>query len=252
MIDPVPSIVQSSKVVGTLVVAACGSSRGIGMNGVLPWPKLSADLKNFKELTKGSPIIMGSATYQSLPHSVKPLPGRLNIVLSTRSRAQLKIPDSVLIAGSFDAAATLLEARGLRNVFVVGGESVYKQALERPEWSQRVHYTHIDAELPCDRFFPLELGIPKSGFRLISLGAQQTEASLSFQHREYVRSSDIEGGAASDAVSFFASARSLVARATLSISTSTWCDTFFVVAFCVETALEPERVQCSALRCVLI
>lgn len=203
MISQAPSIARSLQIEGTLIVAACGTSRGIGNDGVLPWPKLSADLKSFKELTMGSPILMGSSTYNSIPKSVRPLPGRLNIVLSSRTRAQLELPDSVLIAGSLDAAAALLEARGLRKVFVAGGESVYKQALERPEWSQRVHYTHIDAELPCDRFFPLDLRTSTSGFRLISLGAQHSECGLSFQQKEYVREGDAEGNTSGDDVSFF-------------------------------------------------
>ncbi len=172
----------------TLVVAACSASRGIGKDGTLPWPKLPSDLKAFKELTMGHPVLMGSATYESLPKSVRPLPGRLNIVLSSRTRAQLQLPDNVLIAGSLPAAAALLEARGLQRVFVIGGASIYKQALAAPQWSHRVHYTHIEKEFPCDRFFPANLDDPQHGFQLISLGAREEEGGVAFQKREYVRS----------------------------------------------------------------
>lgn len=172
----------------TLVVAACGASRGIGKDGTLPWPKLSSDLKAFKALTMGHPVLMGSTTYESLPKSVRPLPGRLNIVLSSRTRTQLGLPDSVLIAGSLSAAATLLEKLGLRRVFVIGGASIYKQALATPQWSHRVHYTHIENDFPCDRFFPADLDDPQQGFQLISLGAQEEQGDIIFQQREYVRS----------------------------------------------------------------
>lgn len=171
----------------TLVVAACGGSRGIGLDGSMPWPKLSGDLKAFKALTMGHPVLMGSTTYTSIPKSARPLPGRLNIVLSSRSRSELSLPDSVLIAGSLDAAKELLTARGVRHVFVIGGESIYKQALQVPEWSQRIYYTHIEKEFKCDRYFPVDIDNKTSGFQLISLEAKMEEGGIAFQRREYVR-----------------------------------------------------------------
>lgn len=190
MVAPLSIATRSASVEGVLVVAACGASRGIGKDGSMPWPKLSGDLKFFKELTMGCAVLMGSKTYESLPRLVRPLPGRLNIILSSKTRTQLGVPDSVLVAGSFDAAGALLGSRGLRTVYVIGGAEVYAQTLRQPEWSRRVHYTHIYADYECDRVFPLDLNEPKSGFQLISVGKRVEEGGLSYERREYIRADD--------------------------------------------------------------
>lgn len=174
---------------GRLVLAACRPHRGIGLNGQLPWPHLSSDLKHFKKLTLGAPVLMGSATYASLPESAKPLPGRLNIVLSSKTRDELGCPDSVLVAGSFDAAAEMLETRKLKVVYVVGGEAVFREALERPEWSRRVYYTDIVTEFEADRFFPVDVETEDSSFDLVSISADQEENGVKFRMKEYVRGS---------------------------------------------------------------
>ncbi len=90
---------------------------GIGKNGKLPW-HISADLKNFKRLTLHHPVIMGRKTWESLP--VRPLPGRRNIIISTRS-----LPDTEVYSSPEDAI-TALTADGVENVFVIGGSSIYK------------------------------------------------------------------------------------------------------------------------------
>lgn len=130
---------------------------------------------------------MGSITYESLPDSAKPLPNRLNILLSSRTRAQLGCPDSVLIAGSFDAAAEMLRARGLSIIFVIGGEQVYKEAMERPEWSRRVFYTDIINKFDADRFFGRDLEAEDSAFELVSMSADYTENGVKYRFKEFVR-----------------------------------------------------------------
>lgn len=171
----------------SLVVAACRSNRGIGLDGALPWPNLPKDLAHFKSLTTNSAVLMGSSTYDSLPSSVKPLPNRLNLVLSSRTRAQLSYPDSVIIVGSLDAATDILLARRQTNVFVIGGESVYRAALSRPEWSSRIYYTEIRNHFQADRFFPIDLNAENSDFDIVSMSADQFDHTTAFRFIEYVR-----------------------------------------------------------------
>lgn len=171
---------------GRLVLAASGADRGIGYDGDLPWPRLPTDLRHFRTLTSGSPVLMGATTYTSLPTSVRPLPNRLNVVLSSRSRAELQVPDSVLVAGSFEAAAELLSTRGLTTVYVIGGQSVFDEAMRRPEWSRRVHYTQVDTQFPADRVFSVDLDAAKD-FELVSVSADFTENDVTFRMKEYVR-----------------------------------------------------------------
>lgn len=170
-----------------VVVAASGSSRGIGKDGDLPWPILRSDLLHFRELTLNSAVLMGSATYFSLPDNVRPLPKRLNIVLSSRSRTQLQIPDEVLIAGSLNAAEMLLTERALNMVYVIGGESVFKQVMKLPQWSSRVYYTYVDKHFECDKHFPVDMEKRTSGFDLISVSDKHEENGIQFWIKEYVR-----------------------------------------------------------------
>lgn len=182
---------ESTPLRASLVVAAT-TGLGIGKNGALPWPRLPSDLARFKRLTLGHTVVMGSATYFSLPPSVRPLPGRTNLVLSSRSRDELSLPDGVLIAGGFDAAEAMLRARGgaegeLGKVFVIGGESVFRAALERPEWSARVHLTEVLQEFDADRFFPVDLRNGKHGFQLVSQGADTSDGGVSTRTLEFAR-----------------------------------------------------------------
>eukprot|EP00178_Gracilaria_changii_P002735 TRINITY_DN1400_c1_g3_i1.p1 TRINITY_DN1400_c1_g3~~TRINITY_DN1400_c1_g3_i1.p1 ORF type:complete len:482 (-),score=53.74 TRINITY_DN1400_c1_g3_i1:2538-3983(-) len=172
---------------GRLVAAVCKGNNGIGYEGHLPWPHLSQDMRFLKKLTMGSAVLMGSTTYYSIPQKFRPLPGRLNIVLSSRTRNELKFPDSVLIAGSMDAASELLKARNIKLVYVLGGESVYREALRNPQWSSRIHLTEIDTDFEVDRYFPLDLESEPSSFAAISISADFEESGVRYRIKEYVR-----------------------------------------------------------------
>lgn len=178
---------------GRLVLAASGSGnkRGIGMRGTLPWPRLREDLRGFAALTKGATVVMGRSTYESLPESARPLPGRLNVVLSSKSRGSLKLPDDVLLAGSMDAAEQLIRARNVAMpFFVIGGADIFEMALQRPEWSRRIYYTDIKTPFECDRFFTYDLDSPNSQFQLVSASALRRDADIVYQFKEYARKSD--------------------------------------------------------------
>lgn len=133
------------------IVVACDSKRGIARSGQLPW-RLPGDLKRFRELTVGegeSAVIMGRKTWDSLPAKFRPLPSRLNIVLS--GQGALSLPDGVLCVGSLDEAVAAAEERGGRTCFVIGGGQVYAEALADPR-CRRVYLTEVDGDFACDTF----------------------------------------------------------------------------------------------------
>ena len=124
-----------------IIIVACDVNGGIGKDGKLPW-YIPPDMKYFKTVTTEAPentinaVIMGRKTWESL--GKKPLPNRLNIVISaTLEDSYIPDADAPIIARSFDHAHTKLKefSNGsggickINNVFVIGGESIYKEAL---------------------------------------------------------------------------------------------------------------------------
>ncbi|MGH8507130.1 MAG: dihydrofolate reductase [Gammaproteobacteria bacterium] len=116
--------------------------RVIGAHGSLPW-HLPADLKRFKTLTMGKPVVMGRKTHESIG---RVLPGRANIVLSRN--LDLCITGCIVLP-SMEAA--LAWTRGCEEIMVIGGSSVYAAVLPLAE---RIYLTEIHAELDGDTFFP--------------------------------------------------------------------------------------------------
>jgi len=131
-----------------VLVAAVGENGVIGRYGQLPW-RLKSDLKHFRDLTIGKPVVMGRKTYESIG---KPLPGRTNIVL-TRDFS-LKVPSGVL-AGSLDAALAYARkdaaVRGVDEIMVIGGGDVFTDTLPLAD---RLDITHVHAAPEGDAFFP--------------------------------------------------------------------------------------------------
>lgn len=124
------------------IIAAMDRNRVIGLNNHLPW-RLPNDLKRFKELTLGKPVIMGRKTHESIG---KPLPGRRNMVLSRHSDYQAPGCET---AASFEQA---LEKIGeAEEIMVIGGAAVYEAALPQ---SNRLYITLIDEEYVGDTWFP--------------------------------------------------------------------------------------------------
>ena len=123
------------------LIAAMDENRGIGKDNHLLC-HLPADLKHFKELTLGKPIIMGRKTYQSIG---KPLPGRLNIVLSR----EIKSIEGVVVVSSLQQA--LIAAAGAEEVMIIGGAVIFKEALPLAEC---IYITIIHAQLDADVYFP--------------------------------------------------------------------------------------------------
>ena len=126
------------------IVAAVAANGVIGRNGQLAW-HLPDDLRHFKQLTMGHPILMGRHTYESIG---RPLPGRRTIVISTTLDAPPH-PD-VALARSLDEALSLTaDVDGA--VFVIGGAVLYAATLPR---ANVLHLTELDAPVEGDVFFP--------------------------------------------------------------------------------------------------
>lgn len=123
------------------LIAALATDRIIGMENAMPWD-LPADLAWFKRNTLKKPVIMGRLTFESIG---RPLPGRLNIVVSSKPGTT----DGVTWITSLDEA---IQAAGdAEEIMVIGGGRVYEQMLKRAD---RLYLTHIDAEVEGDTQFP--------------------------------------------------------------------------------------------------
>jgi len=123
------------------LVAALTRNRVIGRAGALPW-RLREDLRRFKALTRGHSIVMGRKTWETLD---APLPDRHHILITRQAGYAAPGADVV-----HDLDAALAAARS-DPVFILGGGEIYRLALPRAD---RMHLTHIDAELEGDAFFP--------------------------------------------------------------------------------------------------
>ncbi len=121
----------------------------IGRDNALPW-RLKSDLASFKRITMGKPVIMGRKTWDSLP--LKPLPGRLNIVLSRDGSFQ---PPKAVVCERFNEAIELAreqaEDDGAEEVCVIGGVALFELALPK---AKRLYLTEVDAEPEGDVHFP--------------------------------------------------------------------------------------------------
>lgn len=133
---------QSSSTTGLTLVAAMARGRVIGRDGTMPW-HLPADLRHFKRITLGHPVIMGRRTFESIGRL---LPDRTNVVIS---RSRPRLPQAVRLVDSLEAA--LAEVAEEQPAMVIGGGQIYAEALPL---AQQLELTLIDAELDGDTWFP--------------------------------------------------------------------------------------------------
>ena len=131
-----------------ILVVAMAENGVIGSGGRLPW-RLPSDMKRFRRLTWGKPVVMGRRTFQSIG---KPLEGRDNIVISRQSDFA---PEGVSVAHRLDEALALAErfaaARDGADIAVIGGGRVYRAVLPRAD---RIEMTIVHAEIEGDTTFP--------------------------------------------------------------------------------------------------
>jgi dihydrofolate reductase len=161
---------------GVVIIVAVASNRAIGRNNELPW-RLPEDLRRFKQLTMGHPIVMGRRTWDSLPR--QPLPGRTNIVVTRDPDFRA---EHALVAGSIqDALQAAQRAPGPDAVFVIGGAQVYEQALPL---ARRLEVTEVHQAVDGDVFFP---AIDPEQWREVSREPHTAADGLCFDFVRYER-----------------------------------------------------------------
>jgi len=129
------------------LIAAIGKNNELGKKNKLLWD-LPADMKHFRDTTKGCTVIMGQKTFESIGN---PLPNRRNIVLTQDDSFQ---PQGVEITHSLDELFKLLEKTSDKDkeIFIIGGGQIYKLFIEKAD---KLYITHVNAEFPdADTFFP--------------------------------------------------------------------------------------------------
>ena len=152
------------------IIAAMAKNRIIGTGGALPW-KLPADMKRFKQLTSGHPIIMGRKTFESIG---KALPNRANIVVTRQKGYSASgchvfpsLEEAVLGAGTFP---------GSDEIFVIGGGEIYKQAIEI---AHKIYLTFLNQDFEGDAYFP---EIDEKKWKLISRESGKLDAENIYPH----------------------------------------------------------------------
>lgn len=187
------------------IIAACDDKRGIGIANKLPW-RLKGDLAYFSDVTTDAhtgsqnAVLMGRKTWDSLPAKHRPLPDRLNIVLS---REPFDLPEGVLHATSFDNAfeqiqkldertdrdelnnADEQENVTVRKIFVIGGANIYAQAINMTECTE-IYLTRVLGEFQCDTFFP---EIPM-GFEIVSESKEMEENGVKYKFVVYKKATE--------------------------------------------------------------
>lgn len=161
------------------LIAAIARNRVLGKDNQLLW-QLPEDMRHFRATTRGKPVIMGRKTWESLPEKFRPLPGRLNIVVSHN-------PDyaasGATLAGSLENAIRAAEAQAgtAAEIFVIGGAELYRQALP---FAQRVYLTEIASDFAGDVYFP---ELAASEWQEVSRVPQQEPCELAYAFAVYQR-----------------------------------------------------------------
>ena len=159
------------------IIVAQAENRAIGLNGDMPW-HLSGDLKRFKALTMGHPVVMGRRTWESLPK--RPLVGRRNIVFSQSEDFH---PEGAEVVHSINDLFNLLRDCD-DEIFIIGGGRIYNMLMP---WVNRLYITWVHRDFPeADTYFPV---IDLSEFTKVNETETMTDekSGLKFSYAEYDR-----------------------------------------------------------------
>lgn len=126
------------------IIAALSENRAIGKDNKLLW-RIPEDLKRFRELTTGHPVIMGRRTFESI---VWPLPERVNIIVT---RDESYAPEGCIICHSLDKAIETARKKDHEKIFIIGGGEIYGQTIDQAD---RLYLTVIEGQFEADTFFP--------------------------------------------------------------------------------------------------
>jgi dihydrofolate reductase len=130
----------------SIIVAVAGKQRVIGKSGGMPW-YIPDELKRFKEITMGHPIIMGRKTHESIG---RVLSGRTNIIV-TSNRSQITSNGVVVVSSIEEAIEQAKKSPGAEEIFIIGGGQIYQEAISLAD---KLYLTYIDKEIKGDVFFP--------------------------------------------------------------------------------------------------
>ena len=132
----------------TSLIVAMAENRCIGKDNKMPW-HIPEDLKRFKSLTMGAPVIMGRKTFESIiSYLDKPLPGRENIIIS---KSGYKNDFDAPVFSSIPCAITHAKTRANDEIFIIGGAQIYAQSITVAD---QIHLTKIHKTVEGDAFFP--------------------------------------------------------------------------------------------------
>ncbi|WP_363291683.1 dihydrofolate reductase [uncultured Rikenella sp.] len=160
------------------IIVAVAENDIIGSAGRMPW-HISEDLRRFRRITTGHPVVMGRKTFESL--GGKPLPGRTNIVVSRNP--DFAVPEGVFVAGSLEAAVAKYRDTA-EEVFVIGGGEIYRQAMPIAD---KLYLTRIAASPEGDTRFP---EIVSEEWRMAWCEAHPASADgkvPAFEFKDYIR-----------------------------------------------------------------
>lgn len=157
------------------IIVAASTNNVIGVQGELPW-KLSDDLRRFKQLTMGKPIIMGRRTFESIG---RPLPGRHNIVITRQSGFEAVGCDVVV-----SPAAALAKAGDAAEIMIIGGSQIYELFLPK---ASRLYLTRVHADIEGDAYFP---DVDEIDWKMTAREAHEASDvnDYAFEFRTYERS----------------------------------------------------------------
>ena len=127
------------------LIVAKSENNIIGNKGRIPW-HIPNDLKRFKELTTNNVVIMGRKTFESLPKEFRPLPNRVNIILS---RDKNHIIDCWMVVD--DLKKAIRKAGSDKEIFIIGGGEIYKEGFK---YADKIYLTEVDGEFEGDTYFP--------------------------------------------------------------------------------------------------
>jgi dihydrofolate reductase len=158
------------------IVVAIDDNYGIGKDGTLPW-RLKEDMRHFKELTTSgaemNSVIMGRKTWESIPAKFRPLPGRVNVVLSRNG-----YDGASTVRASLDEALQVPAGK----VFVIGGGAIYEEAIKHPLCTE-LWLTRVSGDFNCDTRFPRYEKL----FRPESVVARFNENGIDYDIGRWVR-----------------------------------------------------------------
>jgi dihydrofolate reductase len=145
---------KDNKNIKISLIVAMADNNCIGRNNQMPW-HIPGDLKRFKSLTMGHPVIMGRKTFESiLGYLNKPLPGRESIIVTRKNHTLYPnepIHQAATIEQAIEMATEMAAKQGLGEIFIIGGAQIFKQSLAL---AHKIYLTNVHREIGGDTFFP--------------------------------------------------------------------------------------------------